>query len=50
MKTLTPDIWLFDAKTGMTWWTMEDPVEETTLINMADVSLVYGPQIVSPSS
>lgn len=43
-------VYLHDAETGMKWWTMDDPVEETTLINMADISLVYGPKIVSPSA
>lgn len=33
-------IYLHDAETGMKWWTMDDPVEETTLINMAEASLV----------
>lgn len=30
-------VYLTDEKTGMKWWTMDDPVETTGLINMAEV-------------
>ena len=43
------NIYLHDARTGKKWWTMDSALERTTLVNMADASVAYGPQDAPPT-